>query len=292
MLLHVLMLSNLLFAARAKTSNIFLILLGKNKQTMIFPIGDDQVKGGTFPLFSYAFIALNIVAFFFQLNFPNALVCEFGCIPNQIVNGQDYLTLFTSMFMHGGWMHLIGNMLFLWVFADNIEATVGNIPFLAFYMLGGLAASFAHIYFSYDTTASLVNCCNVCGNGGIQCVEEGVLRACGGSIPSVGASGAISAVLGAYLVMFPKSKVKVLVIYFFSSFRVPALYFLGFWIVQQLISGFASLGPETAQTDGVAWWAHIGGFAFGVLSGFFARDKGAGAIILTEGRSFDDRDMV
>ncbi|MFK7809519.1 MAG: rhomboid family intramembrane serine protease [Saprospiraceae bacterium] len=254
---------------------------------MIFPIGDDQVKGGAFPLFSYAFIVLNVLAFFYQLQFPNALVCEYGSIPNEIVNGQDYYTLFTSTFMHGGWMHLIGNMLFLWVFADNIEATVGNIPFVVFYFLGGLAASFAHIYFSYDLTNEMANCCNVCGNGGIRCTEG--IRACSGSIPSVGASGAISAVLGAYLVMFPKSKVKVLVVYFFRSFKVPALYFLGFWIIQQLISGFASLGPETAQTDGVAWWAHIGGFVFGVVAGFFARGSGPGT---EKARSFDPGDMV
>ncbi len=239
---------------------------------MIFPIGDDQVKGGAFPLFSYAFIALNVLAFLYQLSFDNALVCEYGCIPNDIVNGEDYITLFTSMFMHGGWMHLIGNMLFLWVFADNIEATVGNFPFLVFYILGGLFASAAHIYFSYADISAVANCCNPCGGGTIRCVEG--IRACNGTTPSVGASGAISAVLGAYLVMFPKSKVKILVIYFFQSFKVPALLFLGFWIVQQLISGFASLGPETAATSGVAWWAHIGGFVFGVVAGFFARNKG------------------
>jgi len=254
---------------------------------MIFPIGDEQVKGGAFPIVSYTFIALNIIAFLFQLSYPNALVCEFGCIPNQIVSGQDWITLFTSMFMHGGWMHLIGNLLFLWVFADNIEATVGSIPFLGFYILGGLAASFAHIYFNYnDGVANLVDCCNVCGNGGIRCTEG--IRACSGSIPSVGASGAISAVLGAYLVMFPKSKVKVLVIYFFRSFNVAAIYFLGFWIIQQLISGFASLGPETVQTDGVAWWAHIGGFAFGLIAGFFARDIGKAAM----DRTVEEENMV
>ena len=146
---------------------------------MIFPIGDDQVKGGAFPFFSYAFIALNVAAFLFQLSFPNAMICEFGCIPNQIVSGQDYHTLFTSMFMHGGWMHLIGNMLFLWVFADNIEATIGNVRFVLFYLLGGMAAHAAHIYFNP-----------------------------GSVVPTVGASGAISAVMGAYMVMFPSSRVK------------------------------------------------------------------------------------
>ena len=262
---------------------------------MIFPIGDEQVKGGSFPFFSYAFIGLNVAAFLYQLNFENALVCEYGCIPNEITGGRSYHTLFTSMFMHGGWMHLIGNMLFLWVFADNIEATVGNIPFLAFYLLGGLFASFAHIYFNYNDAASLFDCCSICKNLQMGCGNQ--VKACSGSIPSVGASGAISAVLGAYLVMFPSSKIKILVLYLFRSFKVPALLFLGFWIVQQLISGFASFGPENAQTSGVAWWAHIGGFAFGVVAGFFAREqKGSRGIFKKSPSSssgeFDDKDMV
>ena len=133
-------------------------------------------------------------------------------------------------------------MLFLWVFADNIEQVIGNINFLIFYIVGGLAAHAAHIFFNIDS-----------------------------EIPTVGASGAISAVLGAYLVMFPSSKIKILVLVMFSSFRVPALLFLGFWIGQQLISGVAAIGPETADGSGVAWWAHIGGFAFGVLAGFYYR---------------------
>lgn len=234
---------------------------------MIFPIGDDQVKGGYKPIFSYSFIAINVLVFLLQSSVPGALICEYGSIPAEIVNGQDYYTLITSTFMHGGWMHLIGNMLFLWVFADNIEATVGNIPFFIFYFLGGFAASAAHIWLGAGWGIDPTNCCSPCA--GIPCVGEGVV-ACAGSIPSVGASGAISAVLGAYLVMFPHSKVKMLVIYFFRSFKIPALWFLLFWIGQQLLSGFMALGPESAQTSGVAWWAHIGGFVFGVVAGFFA----------------------
>jgi len=237
---------------------------------MIFPIGDDQVTGGAKPIFSYLFIGINVLVFLLQFSTPGNLVCEYAAIPNNLVNGQDYFTLFTSMFMHGGWMHLIGNMLFLWVFADNIEATVGNLSFVVFYLLGGLAASAAHIYFNVG--GEMLNCCNVCSTTD-PCSTTGNVQACMGSIPSLGASGAISAVLGAYLVMFPKSKIKVLVVYFFRSFTVPALLFLGFWIVQQLISGFASLGPETAATSGVAWWAHIGGFVFGLVAGFFARQS-------------------
>ena len=238
---------------------------------MIFPIGDDQVQGGAKPIFSYAFIGINILVFLLQSMTPGALICEFGSIPYEIVRGEDYHTLITSMFMHGGWMHLIGNMLFLWVFADNIEATVGNFNFLVFYFLGGLAASAAHIWLGAGGGEIMSNCCMPC-SGGIGCEGQNII-ACAGSIPSVGASGAISAVMGAYLVMFPHSKIKMLVVYFFRSFRVPALWFLGFWILQQLISGFMALGPQSAHTSGVAWWAHIGGFVFGVVAGFFAGGK-------------------
>ncbi len=234
---------------------------------MIFPIGDDQVQGGAKPIFAYSFIVLNIVIFLFQSTQPNALICEFGAIPNEIIQGQDIFTLFTSMFMHGGWMHLIGNMMFLWVFADNIEATVGNIPFLLFYIMGGLAAHGAHIFFN---SGGFVDCCEPCASvNGIKCVGEG-MKACLGSIPTVGASGAIAAVLGAYLVMFPYSKIKIWVMMVFSSFTIPAIFFLGFWIVQQLFSGVTSLNP-TEGSGGVAWWAHIGGFFFGLAAGYFAR---------------------
>ena len=238
---------------------------------MIFPIGDDQVRGGYKPIFSYAFIGINIIVFLMQYSIPGNLICEYGAIPYKVVHEGDYLTLITSMFMHGGWMHLIGNMMFLWVFADNIEATVGNLNFVIFYFLGGLAASATHIYFGGGAGAITENCCMIC-NQGIQCQGENV-RACAGGIPSVGASGAIAAVMGAYLVMFPHSKIKMFVVYFFSSFKVPAILFLLFWIGQQLLSGFAALGPQTAETSGVAWWAHIGGFVFGVIAGFFAGGK-------------------
>lgn len=211
---------------------------------MIFPIGDDQVKGGHFPFFSYSFIALNVAIFLFQVNMPpaalQAFVFDYGAIPYETVRGQDLSTLFTSMFLHGGWMHLIGNMLFLWVFADNIESTIGHVRFLIFYLLGGLAAHAAHIYFNWNS-----------------------------EIPTVGASGAISAVMGAYLVMFPVSRIKVL--FFLFTFRVPALLFLGFWIWQQWLSGTAALDVPTAESSGVAWWAHIGGFAFGLVAGLYYR---------------------
>lgn len=214
---------------------------------MIFPIGDDQVKGGYTPYFSYSFIAINVLIFFFQASLPTgqlqSFIFEYGSIPTETVQGQDLFTLFTSMFLHGGWMHLIGNMLFLWVFADNIEATIGNFSFLIFYVLGGLAAHAAHIYFNI-----------------------------GSDIPTVGASGAISAVMGAYLVMFPTSRIKMWV--FFFTFRIMAIFFLGFWILQQWMSGTAALNTVGESSGGVAWWAHIGGFIFGVLMGLYYRGTG------------------
>ncbi len=214
---------------------------------MIFPIGDDQVKGGYFPLFSYGFILLNIGIFIYQSMIPGeyveALWGQFGSVPVEIINGRNLHTLFTSMFLHGDFMHLLGNMLFLWVFADNIEATVGNFRFLIFYALGGLIAVAGHIYFNMEST-----------------------------VPMVGASGAISAVMGAYLVMFPHSRIKLLFIIF--PFRVSAWIFLVLWIWQQWISGTSSLADGGAG-GGVAWWAHIGGFAFGLLMGFYYRSIGS-----------------
>jgi len=217
---------------------------------MIFPVGDDQVKGGSFPLFSYAFLGLNIMVWIYQaslgLNTQEGVqfVYEYGGIPVEITNGKDIYTLLTNMFLHGGWMHLIGNMMFLFVFADNIEAVIGNVKFVLFYLFGGIAASLAH---AYVNPSSL--------------------------IPAVGASGAISAILGAYLVMFPKSRIKMLVIYFFRTFRIPAIAFLGFWILQQFIAGFSAMGAETANTGGTAWWAHIGGFLFGAVMGILMRKR-------------------
>jgi len=214
---------------------------------MIFPIGDDQVKGGAKPFWSYTFIILNVVVYLFEVFLQNQgqlmpFLYTYGAIPVEIVQGEDLYTLFTNMFLPAGWMHLAGNMIYLWVLADNIEAVIGNTRFVLFYLAGGIIASLAHVAFNMDS-----------------------------QITSIGASGALSAVLGAYLVMFPKSKVKVIFIYYLRPFRLAAIYFLGIWIVQQLIAGFASLGPDTAQTGGTAWWAHIGGFVFGVLYGLIAK---------------------
>ncbi len=211
---------------------------------MIFPIGDDNIQGGHKPMLTYTFLAMNIMVFLAEMFVFNANIDQFfddfAVVPAEILRGEDMHTLLTSMFLHGGVMHLAGNMLFLWVFADNIEAIIGPAKFLLFYLAGGIVGSLVHIAFNL-----------------------------GSVIPSLGASGAISAVLGAYLIMFPKSRIKVL--FFIKIIYVSALMFLGFWILQQLFSGFASIGPETAQTGGTAWWAHIGGFAFGLVCGIYFR---------------------
>jgi len=211
---------------------------------MLFPIGDDQVKGGYYPFFSYAFIVLNTLVFLYQstLSVPafETFVMTYGAVPAEVMQGGHFLTLFTSMFLHGSWLHLIGNMVFLWIFADNIEATIGSFRFLLFYFIGGLAAHAGHIYFNL-----------------------------GSEIPTVGASGAIAAVMGGYLILFPSSKIKMLFIFFII--RIPDFVFLLFWIIQQVTLGNADLQAVPVATAGVAWWAHIAGFAYGVIAGFYYR---------------------
>jgi membrane associated rhomboid family serine protease len=158
---------------------------------------------------------------------------------------HPWLTMFTSMFMHGGWGHLLGNMLFLWIFGDNIENRLGHTRYLVFYLLCGILASLAHVY----TTAFMGHSTE---------------------IPSLGASGAISGVMGAYLILFPRRKVNVLLLRFIVA--VPALVALGIWILFQIISGMGMLG---GQSDGVAYAAHIGGFIAGMaLIKFFDRGQG------------------
>jgi membrane associated rhomboid family serine protease len=216
----------------------------------MIPIGDDESQGGPFPFINVLLIVINVLVFLFEASLnENALqgfINQWGVIPVQILAGQRLETLFTAMFMHGGWLHLIGNMVFLWVFGDNVEDTLGHIPYLLFYLAGGLAASAAHIMLNPDS-----------------------------AIPSLGASGAIAAVLGAFIVIYPRARIKALIFLgiFVTMTRVSALIFLGIWFATQLLSGFASLDVNTAQTSGVAFWAHIGGFVFGVLIGFFFRGR-------------------
>lgn len=223
----------------------------------MIPIGDDRLHNVRKPFVAIFLIILNVLVFLYEVQLGeeelNAFIFTFGATPAYIQNGENLLSLLTSMFLHGGWMHLIGNMLFLWVFGDNIEAVLGHLGFLAFYLIGGLAASIAHIVFNF-----------------------------GSEIPSVGASGAISACLGAYLVMFPHSRVRTLIPlgFFFTTIRVSAWVFLGVWILIQVVS--SSMSSPTEEGGGVAWWAHIGGFAFGVLAGMFFRSKAREIVVIQD----------
>ncbi|HBY92573.1 MAG: rhomboid family intramembrane serine protease [Ardenticatenaceae bacterium] len=216
----------------------------------MFPIGDEEVRGAGPPWVTWGLIAINSLVFLYEASLSQQALQDFifryGLVPANITQGVGLGTILTSMFLHGGWLHLIGNMLFLWVFGDNVEAIMGHVLYLGFYLLGGLAAEAAHMLFNL-----------------------------GSDIPSVGASGAIAAVLGAYIVMFPNSQVRVLVFlgYRAGVTRVTALVFLGIWAITQLFNGIASLGVPTSQTSGVAVWAHVGGFAFGLLAGFLFRGR-------------------
>jgi membrane associated rhomboid family serine protease len=213
---------------------------------MMLPIGDDRVQGGPAPVVTFGLIALNVVAFLIELTQPSegalqSFIQAWGVVPREYSAARDlpptiplpfWSTLFTSMFLHGGWMHLGGNMLYLWIFGDNLEKVMGNVRFLIFYLVCGLAASFAHIFFGP-----------------------------GSNIPAVGASGAISGVLGGYLLLFPRNNVRVLTRGGIA--HVPAIFVLGFWIVIQMINGIGSMAATT-ETAGVAYMAHIGGFVAGL----------------------------
>ncbi len=216
----------------------------------MLPIGDQDVRKENVPLVTWALVGLNVIAFIYELTLSQAQLEQFfmnyGVVPARIQEGEQLIALLTSMFLHGGWAHIVGNMLFLLIFGDNVEATLGKLPYLIFYLAGGLVASGAHILLNANA-----------------------------ELPSLGASGAVAAVLGAYLVMFPTSRVKVLVFvgYLATVTRVTAALFLGIWFVMQLFSGVASLGPETAQSGGVAYWAHVGGFVLGLGIGFLLRGE-------------------
>jgi len=214
----------------------------------MFPIDDDDTSRRTVPLVTYALIALNVLFFFVELNAGDAFVGKWAFVPSRFLANPpgDSLTLFSSMFMHAGWVHLGGNMLYLWIFGDNVEDRFGHVKFTIFYLLCGLAATFAQLAFSL-----------------------------GSDIPNLGASGAIAGVLGAYILLFPQGRVRVLQGQ--RVIQVPALIVIGLWIVLQLFSGLGSVA-STGQTGGVAYMAHIGGFLAGfVLTFLFRGSRGVRA---------------
>ncbi|SMF61128.1 Membrane associated serine protease, rhomboid family [Alteromonadaceae bacterium Bs31] len=218
----------------------------------MFPIRDDNPQLNK-PYATYGLIAANALAWFLLQGFGfgeqlQASVCQYGLIPSDLFSnelldarpagacppgGAGWLGVLTSMFMHGGWMHILGNMWFLWVFGDNVEDAMGSLRFLCFYILTGLCA-----------------------------VAAQVIADPGSSIPMVGASGAIGGVMGAYIMLYPRVKVHmaVILIIIFTTFRVPAVAMLGYWIVLQLLGAFSSIG---SSGGGVAFWAHVGGFVGG-----------------------------
>lgn len=227
---------------------------------MIFPIADDDRALYRPCYVTWILLGLNVVAFLFQLGFPQ-FTNGYAVVPAEITSGEDfvglvridvegdpvaieishfpgpvpiYLTLLTSMFLHGGWMHLLGNMLFLYIFGDNIEHRFGSWRFLLFYLASGLVAILAQILVEPESV-----------------------------IPTLGASGAISGVMGAYLVLFPHNRVYVVVLFAFIV-SIPAYVVLALWAALQFFSGIGSLA-ETSQTGGVAYMAHLGGFLTGVL---------------------------
>lgn len=213
----------------------------------MIPLHDDNPTR-IMPIFTVGLIILCVLTFLWQLSFGNAMqnvVYSLGAtpailfgyydLPTEIVRVPDWMTAFTSMFLHGGWMHLLGNMLYLWIFGNNIEDAMGHIRFIIFYLLCGLVALFANAL--PDTSST---------------------------IPMIGASGAISGVLGAYLLLYPRARVLVAIPlgFFIHTIRLPAVWVLGFWFVLQLINTAVNAGNDGG---GVAWLAHVGGFVAGIV---------------------------
>jgi membrane associated rhomboid family serine protease len=222
---------------------------------MLLPIGDDNTMRRMTPVVTYTLVAINVLVFIYQLTSPD-FTAGYSVVPYEITHGVDlvgmarrggipqapgphpiYLTILTAMFMHGGFMHILGNMVYLWIFGDNVEDQMGHMRFLIFYLLCGVAATGAHIIFNANST-----------------------------VPSLGASGAIAGVLAAYLVLFPNQRVRVLIPLgiLFPVVELPAIVVIGFWALLQFFSGFGSLGGSS-ESGGVAYMAHIGGFVAGLV---------------------------
>jgi len=224
----------------------------------MFPIGDDPHPEGTSRLVTLTLIVVNVLAFFLEVSRPSpealqSFIQSWGVVPREYSAGRDlapaiplpfWTTLLTSMFLHGGWMHLGGNMLYLWIFGDNLEKVMGHVRFLIFYLVCGIAAGLAHIVFNARS-----------------------------NVPTVGASGAISGILGGYMLLFPRNRVKVLTRG--GIMGVPAFVMLGLWILIQLVSSVGSVARTEETGGGVAFLAHVGGFVAGlVLVKLFAAGRG------------------
>ncbi len=229
----------------------------------MLPLQDENIPGKGPPFVTLAIIAINVIVFVFLQLPDEAFTYAWAAVPAELTSGEDisgrvnvpggsfvlgpspepvYLTVISSMFMHGGWLHLGGNMLFLWIFGDNVEHAMGHLPFVLFYLGAGIVATVAHVFVQPDSL-----------------------------IPLVGASGAISGVLGTYLVLFPAN--RVLVVLFYIAMWVPAVLVIGMWAVLQFINGLGQIAM-TEQTAGVAYLAHVGGFLAGLAAGILLRLTG------------------
>jgi membrane associated rhomboid family serine protease len=208
----------------------------------MFPVGDDNSQERTVPVVTFALIALNVLFFLVELSGGDQFIKDWAFIPARFSAHPEtnVVTIFTSMFMHGGWVHLFGNMLFLWIFGDNVEDRFGHVKFLVFYLLAGIAATFSQYAVSPES-----------------------------GVPNVGASGAIAGVLGAYIIMFPQSRVNVLLGR--QIVAMPAFVVLGLWIALQLMSGVGTIAATDESSGGVAYMAHVGGFISGLLMTFLFR---------------------
>ncbi len=208
----------------------------------MFPLYD-TVRSRRFPFINWMLILLNGLIFYYEITLGedrlNRFILNWGLIPAQLTSNyaESWLTVFTSMFLHGGWLHILGNMWTLFIFGDNIEDRMGHGNYLVFYLLSGAAAA----------------------------ILQSVLMPAS-QVPMIGASGAIAGVLGAYLILYPRARIASLVpiLFIFTLVEIPAVIYLGIWFVLQLFSGWSAL--QGAASGGIAWWAHIGGFVFGVIT--------------------------
>jgi len=211
----------------------------------------DTIRSRRFPLVNWVLILANAAAFYYELRIgPSALngfINTWGLVPTHFWSEPQtaWITIFSSMFLHGGWFHILSNMWILFIFGDNVEDRMGGGRYLVFYLLSGVAAALTQALFLPNSSS-----------------------------PMVGASGAIAGVLGAYMLLFPRSRILSLVpiFFIFTLIEIPAVVFLLFWFASQLFSGFLSIGG--ASGSGVAWWAHIGGFVFGLLGVYLFAKRG------------------
>ena len=206
----------------------------------MFPLSDVTRRPLTTPIVTIGIIAINIVVFFLELSQGDAFVIAWSVKPAEIAAGQNWPTLITAMFMHGGFMHIIGNMVFLWVFGPEMEDALGHVRYAVFYLVGGMLAWMVQI--AADPTST---------------------------VPALGASGAIAAVMGAFLVTYPRDRIRTVLIFgiFVTVRMIPAIFLIGFWFLIQLLSAGATIGAAPDQAGGVAYMAHVGGLIFGAVTG-------------------------